>query len=308
MQTEIRCLPQQLFSAGLEKIFYSCYIIYACILVTETFRRKFMRIELHSHLEKSPSGKIEDDFQPYIDTFLLDGASDALGGVLVLPGGGYHHRAKHEGNPVAEKFNALGYHAFVLQYRVAPYTYPAPQLDLVRAVKIIRSHAGEWKLGKLAVLGFSAGGHLAASGTMLADTFNADENDKTDQVSGKADAMILCYPVISLSDDFGHRGSGEYLFGDQASQENLAKLDMQKLVEPGTPPAFCWHSATDATVNVQNSMEFARQMWKNGNKCELHVFPDAPHGKGLALGRKDISVWPELAAQFLETTAGFLRA
>ncbi|MBO7329527.1 MAG: alpha/beta hydrolase [Lentisphaeria bacterium] len=267
-----------------------------------------MRIELRNHLEKSPSGMVEDDFQPYIDTFLLDGASDALGGVLVLPGGGYHHRAKHEGDPVAEKFNALGYHAFVLQYRVTPYTFPAPQRDLVRAVKIIQANAQQWKLGKLAVLGFSAGGHLAASGTVFHDQINADEGDEADKFSGKADAMILCYPVISLSDDFGHYGSGEYLFGKGCTTGDMAAMDVHKAVTPGVPPAFLWHTATDATVNVQNSMIFARQMWQNENKCELHVFPEAPHGKGLAMGRKDISVWPELAAQFLETTAGFLRA
>ncbi|MBQ4329646.1 MAG: alpha/beta hydrolase [Lentisphaeria bacterium] len=267
-----------------------------------------MRIELRSQLEKSPSGNPADDFQPYIDTFLLDGASDALGGVLVLPGGGYHHRAKHEGNPVAEKFNALGYHAFVLQYRVAPYTYPAPQLDLVRAVKIIRSHAQEWKLGKLAVLGFSAGGHLAASGTMLANKIDASEGDKFDEFSGEADAMILCYSVISMSDDFGNPGCGEYLFGTGSTLEDYAKVDMHKLVTPETKPAFLWHSADDGCVNIRNSMEFAQAMWNCGNSCELHVFPHAPHGKGLAMGRKDISVWPELAAQFLETTAGFTRA
>ena len=267
-----------------------------------------MRIELRSQLEKSPSGNPADDFQPYIDTFLLEGASDALGGVLVLPGGGYHHRAKHEGDPVAEKFNALGFHAFVLQYRVGPYVYPAPQCDLARAVKIIRSHAQEWKLGKLAVLGFSAGGHLAASGTMFAEKYDSPFGDEADNFCGKADAMILCYPVISFCNEFGHVGSGQYLFGSEEAGQKSCVADMHLCIDGSTPPAFLWHSATDATVPVRNSIEFANGMWKNERKCELHVFPDAPHGKGLALGRKDISVWPELAAQFLETTAGFTRA
>lgn len=267
-----------------------------------------MRIELRSQIEKSPSGIPTDDFQPYIDTFLLDGASDALGGVLVLPGGGYHHRAKHEGNPVAEKFNALGYHAFVLQYRVSPYLYPAPHQDLVRAVKIIRSHAQEWKLGKLAVLGFSAGGHLAASGTMLSEKFEKNEGDEADSFCGKADAMILCYPVISCCDEFGHTGSGQNLCGSVEAGQQSPVADMHLAVNDNTPPAFLWHSATDGCVPVCHSTEFAKSMWNNNRKCELHIFPDAPHGKGLALGRKDMSVWPELAAQFLETTAGFTRA
>jgi len=267
-----------------------------------------MRIELRSQLEKSPSGNPADDFQPYIDTFLLDGASDALGGVLVLPGGGYHHRAKHEGNPVAEKFNALGYHAFVLQYRVAPYTAPAPQLDLVRAVKIIRSHAQEWKLGKLAVLGFSAGGHLAASGAIFSEKYEKAEGDAADDFCGKADAMILCYPVISFCDEFGHAGSGQNLCGSVEAGQQSDVADMHLAVNDSTPPAFLWHTADDGAAQVRNSIEFANSMWQSGKKCELHVFPHAPHGKGLGLGLKDICVWPELAAQFLETTAGFLRA
>ena len=267
-----------------------------------------MKIELRNHLEKSPSGRPEDDFQPYIDTFLLEGASDPLGGVLVLPGGGYHHRAFHEGNPIAEKFNALGYHAFVLQYRVMPYIYPDPQRDMIRAIKIIRSHAAFWKLGKLAVLGFSAGGHLAASGTIFCDQIDASEGDEADNFSGKADAMVLCYSVISMSDDFGLPVCGRNLFGPESTSEDFGKTDMHKFVTPGTPPAFLWNSAGDTTVHYRNALEFAQSMWQNENKCELHVFPDGPHGKGLALGRRDLAVWPELAAQFLETTAGFTRA
>jgi acetyl esterase/lipase len=267
-----------------------------------------MRIELRSSLERSPAGNPADDFQPYIEVYPVRGASDRLGGVLVLPGGGYSHRAFHEGEPVAKRFTELGYHAFVLQYRVSPYTYPAPQRDLVRAVKLLRSRADEFHLDKLAVLGFSAGGHLAASGTMLADRIDAAEGDKADGFSGKADAMILCYPVISLTDSFAHRGSGIKLFGENVPEEEIGKLNMQQLVEENTPPAFLWHTADDASVPVRNSVEFANAMWANGNTCELHVFPHAPHGRGLGLGLSDIKQWSALAGQFLETSAGFTRA
>ena len=89
-----------------------------------------MRIELRNHTVPAPTGNPADDFTPYLDTFLLDGAKQPLGAVLVLPGGGYTHRALHEGDPVARKFNELGYHAFVLQYRVKPYTAPAPQAKI----------------------------------------------------------------------------------------------------------------------------------------------------------------------------------
>ena len=109
-----------------------------------------MRIELRPR-------KSAEKFQPYLDTFLLSGCSKPLGGVLVLPGGGYSGRAAHEGDPVAQTFNALGYHAFVLQYRTSidGGAYPDPQQDLIRAIRIIRAHAEQWRLDKIAVLGFS---------------------------------------------------------------------------------------------------------------------------------------------------------
>lgn len=267
-----------------------------------------MRIELRNQIELPPTGSEEDKFQPYIDTFLLDAAASPLGGVLILPGGGYHHRAVHEGDPVAKKFNELGFHAFVLQYRVTPYNYPAPQRDLIRAVKLIRSRADQWRLEKLAVLGFSAGSHLAASGTMLADRINADEGDEADKFDGQADAMILCYPVISLTDNFAHRGSGEFLFGKNSSDETRSICNMQNHVNETTVPAFLWHTAEDSCVPVENSIEFAKKMWACGNKCELHVFPVGWHGLGMGYGMKDIKVWPELAANFLEISAGFKRA
>lgn len=267
-----------------------------------------MRINLYDQIEKSPSGRCEDDFLPYIDTFLIESTRTPLGGVLVLPGGGYTHRANHEGDPVAERFNALGFHAFVLQYRVAPYRFPAPQRDLVRAVKVIRANAAKWHLDKLAVLGFSAGGHLAASGTLLADKIDADAGDEADKFSGKADAMILCYPVISLTDSFSHLGSGLALFGENSSVEERSKLDLQHLVTADTPPAFLWHTAEDTGVSVRNSTEFASRMWQHGNCCELHVFPHGNHGLGLGLGKADLSQWPQLAGTFLETSVKFNKA
>ena len=267
-----------------------------------------MRIELRSHTENSPSGNPAENFQPYIDIFPVDGVSRPIGGVLILPGGGYIGRSYHEGDPIARRFNELGYHAFVLQYRVFPYTYPAPQRDLVRAVKLLRSMAGKLKLDKLAVLGFSAGAHLAASGTMLAEKFNEPEADFAESFSGKADAMILCYPVISLTDDFAHRGSGINLFGKNTPDEIIGQLNMQNLVDNTTPPTFIWHTANDAGVPVRNSTVFAENMWRAGKNCELHIFPDGPHGVGLGLGMDDVKQWPVLAGKFLHCSAGFTKA
>lgn len=264
-----------------------------------------MRIKLYNHPETS------DIFQPYMDIFPVSGSVEALGGVLVLPGGGYRIRGDYEGDAVAAKFNELGFHAFVLNYRVAPERYPAPQCDLVRAIKILRANSAKWRLGKLAVLGFSAGAHLAASGTMAAlppaGTQTVMQGDEADNFEAAADALILCYPVISLTAEYAHYGSGKALFGEDSLMEERAKLDMYDHISESTPPSFLWHTADDDAVSVQNSLEFAKKMWACGNLCELHVFPHGYHGRGLGLGHKDLKQWPELAANFLEITAGFLR-
>ena len=252
--------------------------------------------------------KDDSAFQPYIDCFPVDGVCGhmPLGAVLVLPGGGYTHRAYHEGDPIARKFNALGFHAFVLQYRVMPDKYPAAQLDVLRALKIIRSRAGEFRLrpDQIAVLGFSAGGHLAACAGLLHDKFDEKCGDEADAVSGRPDAMILCYPVASVTETYIKPGR-ELPEGTEYCDENGAAIDPDKLVTAGTPPTFIWHTAEDPVVPVCGSMQFASAMWECGNCCELHVFPKGPHGGGLWLGTQDASDWPREAAVFLKYRLGF---
>lgn len=251
--------------------------------------------------------KSEKKFNPYLDTFLLPGTSTPLGGVLIVPGGGYAIRGDYEGDAVAARFNALGYHAFVLQYRVSPEYFPAPQQDFVRAVKIIRANAAAWRLEKLAALGFSAGGHLVSSGTILADEFAIPHGDEADEFPAKVDALVLCYPVVSLTEKFGNYHSGNNLFGPEASEEEKSRLNMQYHINSDTPPAFIWQTADDDAVKVQNALNFAQKMWECGNSCELHIFPHGYHGRGLGYGTPDLKQWSNLCAVFLETTAGFLR-
>ena len=255
---------------------------------------------------------VAGDFQPFLEMSILEHPRTRPSGlVLVLPGGGYSNRAEYEGVPVAKKFNELGWHAATLEYRVAPNTYPAPQQDALRAIRIIRSRAAEWGVAKdqIAVLGFSAGGHLAACCGTIWEEIDADAGDSGDAESGRADALILCYPVIYLS--HGHAGSGKHLLGtDAPTAEQLSPLDLDKRVSGATPPAFLWHTAADQTVDVRNSIDFAEAMWKLGKLAELHVYPSGKHGQGLG-NRNDlypeIRTWPQLASNFLKT-AGFTPA
>ena len=268
-----------------------------------------MRIELYKNPPAAPSGNPAEAFAPSLDTFLLNEVKNPLGAVLVLPGGGYNHRAKHEGDPIARKFNELGYHAFTLQYRVLPHPAPGAQLDAIRAIKIIRANAEKWCIDpdKIAVCGFSAGGHLAACTGLLADNYNKIEGDNADNYSGRADAMLLCYGVLSTTWTYPDLGR-PLLPGTPYADENGKIIDPWTLVDENTPPAYIWHTATDKSVPVDCSVEFARAMWKNGSTCELHVFPTGPHGRGLGLGFPDMVSRSKEAAIFLEHRCNFPRA
>ena len=228
---------------------------------------------------------------PSLTPFLLDDGKKH-GAVIVFPGGGYCNRAPHEAGPIAERFNQMGFHAFVLQYRVAPYRYPAPQRDALRAVRLVRSRAAEWGIApdRIATLGFSAGGHLACS---LGVFWNREFLWKS---LGKApeqirpSGMILGYPVIS-SGPFAHVGSFKRLLGDDAlegaregadqpEQERFVSLETQ--VSPDTPKTFLWHTFADSSVPLENSLMLAEALRRNGVEFEMHIYPKGEHGLSLA--------------------------
>ncbi len=255
--------------------------------------------------EDTHCGRPEGDFQPYLDCFPHPGGG-VRGGILICPGGAYCGRAPHEGVDIAERFNQLGFHAFVLQYRVQPYVYPAPQLDALRAMKILRSRAREWNLApdQLALCGFSAGGHLAASVGVLYDRLQAEDGDEADRESARPDALVLGYPVISFDRTWGHRGSGEWLLADRL-EELEEQLKLNLLVTAETPPTFLWHTAADAAVPVENSLYFAEALSRNRVKFALHVFPEGAHGLGLAPELPEVRRWPELCRDFLKHNCRF---
>ncbi len=257
-------------------------------------------ITLWHNRKSAGTGKEQDDFLPYMEVHLLK-TERPLGAVLICPGGGYGGRASHEGVTIAEKFNALGLHAFVVHYRVAPYRFPAPQEDALRAIKIIRSRAAEWKVkpDKIAICGFSAGGHLAASSGIFFDEVKADDGDKADSCSSRPDALILCYPVIS-SGPKGHQGSFINLLGPEDAPGHKEKYSLEKLVSKNTPPSFLWHTADDGGVPVENSLMLGMALREHEIPFELHVFPQGRHGLGLAPEYPNIAVWPELCLTWLK--------
>jgi len=226
------------------------------------------------------------------------------GAVIVLPGGGYGRKAAHEAEPVARWLNHLGLSAFVLDYRVAPYRHPIPLLDARRAVQIVRSRAQEWKIdpARVGILGFSAGGHLAASAGTHFEEIEAGEPDGISRLSFRPSFLVLCYPVITFG-NFRHHGSMENLLGPNPPDALRESLSCELRVTNQTPPSFLWHTANDATVPVENSLLFAGALAASRIPFELHIFADGEHGVGLAAGHPSAGPWTSLCAQWLRRVA-----
>jgi acetyl esterase/lipase len=221
--------------------------------------------------------------------------------IIVCPGGGYGHLADHEGGPVAEWLNSVGVTAFVLKYRLGPtYHHPAPLQDAARAIRTVRARAKEWGLDpqRIGILGFSAGGHLAATAGTHFGGGQADASDPVERVSSRPDLLILIYPVITMR-DATHSGSRKNLLGEQPSAELVTLLSNEEQVTKETPPTFLVHTMTDAAVPVENSMMFAAALRKAGVPFEFHLYERGPHGFGLGTKDPILATWPARCADWL---------
>ena len=239
--------------------------------------------------------------RPAVLPFLLDepGVHPA---VLVIPGGGYGMVCEPtEGTPTAREFNKLGYHAFVLNYRTAPSRWPEPQLDAMRAIKMIRANAKDWKVDpdKVFSCGFSAGGHLAGSLGVLCGDLDASCGDDCDNFSHIPNAMLLCYGVLAF-EEWSHNGTQKCLLGDNY-KEIRQKYSLPDFITAQTPPAFLMHTICDQIVPYRNSIAFADSMAKAGRPCELVLNYWGDHGMLLGKNTLDVSEWPEQADRFLKS-------
>ncbi len=191
--------------------------------------------------------------------------------------------SEREGEPIALAFTALGFNAFVVWYRIAPNRYPRPQQDVASAVAWVRAHAAETHTdpNRIAVMGFSAGGHCAGSlGVWWPKAELWAEMGLTpEQV--KPNAMVLCYPVISGGPE-AHRGSFECLTGSKdMSLHTQYSLDTS--VTEQTPPTFLWHTWTDTCVPVENTLLMAAALRAHNVPAAVHIFPQGEHGASLCL-------------------------
>ncbi len=225
-------------------------------------------------------------------------------GIMLLPGGGYRRVAvDKEGVDSARVLNQAGFTVFVMTYRMpgeghefGPLTTLA---DAQRGLRLARQLGPD--LLSVGVLGFSAGGHAAAS---LATGFQQDiypEQDEADHLSARPDFCALMYPVISMDQSIAHIGSRTELIGQAPGESDISRFSMEKQVTPEMPPCFLLHASDDDAVSVENSVVFWQALRQQGIATEMHLFEKGQHGFGIR-GAKGlpVSVWPRLLTAWLD--------
>lgn len=224
--------------------------------------------------------------------------------VIVCPGGGYSILAfEKEGLEIGRWLNERGIAAFCLKYRCGgpPNGHPAPLDDARRAMRLVRSRTAEWRLDpdKVGIMGFSAGGHLAACTSTLGDEGNPEADDPIERYKSRPDFSLLVYPVISMADDVTHGGSRQTLLGEAPSSQLIERLSADHQVNKQTPPAFLVHASDDRPVPVENSLRYYRALIAHDLPAEMHIFASGGHGFGMRPTGQPVDQWPELADKWL---------
>lgn len=253
--------------------------------------------------------------EAYLQTYFWEESTELYPGqirpvILICPGGAYRMTSDREAEAIAVRFMSMGYHTAVLRYSVTPAVYPVALCQLAKAVSLLRKKSGEWLIDpkKIIVMGFSAGGHLAASLGAFWDKEELLSKIVETKEEIQPNGMILCYPVIT-SGKYGHQESFQNLLADKY-EEQKDKMSVEKQITETFPKTFIWHTFADSVVLLENSLLFVSAMREKGNPVEYHVFPDGDHGIGLgneltanANGRgivKGCEIWSELAQKWLE--------
>ncbi len=225
--------------------------------------------------------------------------------VVVLPGGAYVGLAANlEGRQVADWFTARGFHAFILQYRLSSngYLLPIPLLDARRAVQTVRARAADYHIepNRIAIIGFSAGGHLAALASTQFVAGKPDADDPIERVSSRPDFTVLGYPWIgAISSDTSHLSYCKLFKVMDRCEELRTAYSPDLFVTKDTPPTFWFHTFNDETVPVEQGLRYYEALVKAGVPSEGHIFANGQHGAGLGKSDAALDQWPNLLELWL---------
>jgi acetyl esterase/lipase len=236
---------------------------------------------------------------PDISVYLPSKKNRTGEAVVICPGGGYRILAYDwEGEDIAKFWNSKGVSAIVLKYRLPSSgaqiePHKSSLMDAQRAMRMVRYHSEDWRIdkGKIGIMGFSAGGHLASSLSTHYDSGNPMSADPIEKESCRPDFSILMYPVISFTGDFQHSGSRKALVGED--EELMEYFSSELQITEDTPPAILIHASDDRSVAVENSIVYYQALIKHGVSAEMHIYPYGGHGFSLAVGKGHLAGWPE---------------
>jgi acetyl esterase/lipase len=251
--------------------------------------------------------RIRNVQKPDMAVFLPSKKNATGEAVVICPGGGYRILAYDwEGSDIARWLNSKGIAAFVLKYRLPGsrsniVPHKSPLMDAQRAMRMVRSSAEQWNVdpGRIGVMGFSAGGHLASTLSTHFDAGDPSSPDPVERVSCRPDFSVLVYPVISFNSTFTHSGSRQALLGDDPPGELVEYYSNETQVTPETPPAILIHSGDDTSVPVENSIRYFEALRANRIPAELHIYPYGGHGFSLAIGKGHLSTWPDRVIEWI---------
>ena len=261
----------------------------------------------------TPGAKGDEEGDKPSLTIYLPPPEKATGvAIVICPGGAYSGIAmEHEGHAVAKWLNSIGVAGFIVKYRHAGhgYRHPAPLMDAQRAMRMVRARAEEWNInpGRIGIMGFSAGGHLASTVGTHFDMGKRNAQDPIDQVGCRPDFMVLIYPVISFVESYTARHSRQNLLGKNPKEKVAKKLSNERHVSSQTPPAFLVHSCEDIGVPPENSLFFFLALRRAHIAAELHIFSRGPHGFGLGQKGEPVAEWPGLCEKWMKKI-GFIES
>ncbi|MFT6867503.1 MAG: acetyl esterase/lipase [Cyclobacteriaceae bacterium] len=246
-------------------------------------------------LELSDTRRISKVVNPTIEVYLPSKSNSIKKAILICPGGGYGILAyDKEGTDIAKWLNGHGIAGIVLKYRLPEdesniVPHESPLMDAKRGMEIIRENASSWGIAadQIGIMGFSAGGHLAS-------TLGTHFEEKN-----RPDFMILIYPVVTMKDDYTHKGSRNNLLGQQPSDDLVELYSNELQVKSSTPATFIVHSEDDKAVPVDNSLQFYKALRDSNVPAEMHIFPFGGHGYSLAIGKGRHSTWPNLMIDWI---------